>query len=88
MKFVSLVKQVPLTMNTVQILFEQYKVLPPRVRRELKELINQEEEERVPLREQIREGLKEIRLVREGKLQAKSADKFLAELRKEMADER
>lgn len=76
-------------MNTAQILFEQYKVLPPRVRRELKELINQEEdEEKVPLREQIREGLKEIRLIQEGKLQAKSADEFLAELKKEMADER
>lgn len=76
-------------MNTVQILFEQYKVLPPRVRRELKELINQkEEEEKVPLREQIREGLKEVRLIQEGKLQAKSADEFLEELRKEMADER
>lgn len=38
-------------MKTAQILFEQYKVLPPRVRRELKELINQEEdEEKMPLR--------------------------------------
>lgn len=71
-------------MNTVQILFEQYKVLSPLVRRELKELINQEEaEERVPLREQIREGLEKIRLVREGKLQAKT----LSELLKEISDE-
>lgn len=76
-------------MSTVQILFEQYKVLPPRLQQQLKTLINQEvDEEKVPLIEQIREGLKEVRLVKEGKLQAQSADEFLAELRKEMADGR
>jgi len=76
-------------MSTVQILFEQYKVLPLRLQRQLKTLINQEaDEEKVPLIEQIREGLTEVRLVKEGKLQAQSADEFLAELRKEMADER
>ena len=71
-------------MSTAQILFEQYKVLPPRIKRELKTLINQEaEEEKVPLREQIRQGMKEIRLVKEGKLQAQT----LSELLKEMQDE-
>ncbi len=76
-------------MSTAQILFEQYKVLPPRIQRELKTLINQEEaDEHVPLREQIRQGMKEIRLIKEGKLEAKSADDFLAELREELAHER
>ena len=71
-------------MSTAQILFEQYKVLPPRIQRELKTLINQEEEEEhVPLREQIRQGLKEVRLIKEGKLEAKS----LGELLKEIQDE-
>ncbi|HEY0110830.1 MAG TPA: hypothetical protein VGB67_14420 [Fibrella sp.] len=71
-------------MSTAQILFEQYKVLPPHIKRELKTLINQEaEEEKVPLREQIRHGMKEIRLVKEGKLQAQT----LSELLKEMQDE-
>ena len=71
-------------MSTAQILFEQYKVLPPRIKRELKTLINQEaEEEKVPLREQIRQGMKEIRLIKEGKLQAQT----LGELLKEMQDE-
>ena len=65
-------------MSTAQILFEQYKVLPPRIQRELKTLINQEEaDEHVPLREQIRQGMKEIRLIKEGKLEAKSPDDFL-----------
>lgn len=76
-------------MTTAQVLFEQYKVLPPRIRHELKELINDDDDdEKVPLREQIRQGMKEIRLIKDGKLKAKSADEFLAELRKEMANER
>lgn len=42
-------------MTTAQVLFEQYKVLPSRIRHELKELINDDDDdERVPLREQIR----------------------------------
>jgi hypothetical protein len=74
----------PLTMRTAQILFEQYKVLPPRVRRELKELIDEDEaDEKVPLIEQIREGMNEIRLIKQGKLQAKTLDEVL----KEIADE-
>nr|WP_293844903.1 hypothetical protein [uncultured Arsenicibacter sp.] len=75
-------------MTTAQILFEQYKVLPSRVKRELKEMIIQEEaEDVVPLKDQIKEGLKEIKLIKEGKLKAKSADVFLAELRQELANE-
>ncbi len=71
-------------MSTAQILFEQYKVLPPRIKRELKTLINQEEaDEHVPLREQIRQGMKEVRLINEGKLQAKSADELLKEIQDE-----
>jgi hypothetical protein len=76
-------------MTTAQVLFEQYKVLPPRIRHELKELINEgDEDEKVPLREQIRQGMKEIRLIKDGKLKAKSADEFLAELREEMTNGR
>jgi predicted HTH domain antitoxin len=71
-------------MSTAQILYEQYKVLPPRIQRELKTLIIQDEEEKIPLVEQIREGMKEVRLIQAGKLKAKSADEFLAELREEI----
>ncbi|MBO0930002.1 hypothetical protein [Fibrella aquatilis] len=75
-------------MSTAQILFEQYKVRPPRIRRELKTLIDQEAaDEKVPLREQIRQGMREVRLVKEGKLKAQSLGEFLADLSKEIADE-
>ncbi len=75
-------------MRTAQILFEQYKVLPPRIRRELKALIDEDErEEKVPLIEQIREGMQEIRLIKQGKVKTKSARAFLAEHRQEMTNE-
>lgn len=69
-------------MSTAEILFKQYQVLPPRIRRELKNLIDQEEQddEKVPVIEQIREGMKEVRLVRQGKLQAKTLSEVLNEL--------
>jgi hypothetical protein len=70
-------------MSTAQVLFEQYKVLPPRIRHELKELINEDEEEKVPLREQIRQGMKEIRLIKEGKLKAKTLGELLQEIKDE-----
>lgn len=68
-------------MSTAQILYEQYKVLPPRLQRELKKLINEDdEEEKVPLLDQIREGMKEIRLIKDGKLKAKTLREVLDEL--------
>lgn len=71
-------------MTTAQVLFEQYKVLPPRIRHELKELINEDEEdEKVPLLEQIRQGMKEVRLIKDGKLKAKSLSEVLQEIRDE-----
>ncbi|GAB2577399.1 hypothetical protein [Spirosoma areae] len=54
-------------MSTAQIIYEQYKVLPKRVRQELKALIISEEESQ-PLLAQIEQGLKEFKLIREGKL--------------------
>jgi hypothetical protein len=75
-------------MSTAQILFEQYKVLPPRIRRELKELIDEEEvDKKTPLLEQIREGMQEIRLIRQGKVKPKPAREFLAEFRQDVANE-
>lgn len=71
-------------MTTAQVLFEQYKVLPPRIRHELKELINEDDEdEKVPLREQIRQGMKEIRLIKDGKLKAKTLGELLQEIKDE-----
>jgi hypothetical protein len=57
-------------MSTAQIIYEQYKVLPKKVRNELIELIIGEEEEKEPLIEQIAQGLREVKLIREGKLKA------------------
>ncbi len=54
-----------------QIIHEQYKVLPKKVQNELKSLINSEnDEENVRLIEQITKGLREVKLIREGKLRA------------------
>jgi hypothetical protein len=57
-------------MSTAQIIYEQYKVLPKKVRNELIELIIGEEEEKEPLIEQIAQGLREVKLIREEKLKA------------------
>jgi len=70
-------------MSTAQIIYEQYKVLPKRVRQELKELIIREEEpENQPLLAQIGQGLNEVKLIREGKLPRKT----FADLKREMSD--
>ncbi len=62
-------------MTTAQIIYEQYKVLPKRVRQELKSLIISEEEVEKPfsLMEEIEESLKQVKLIREGKLPRKNA---------------
>ena len=70
-------------MSTAQIIYEQYKVLPKRVRQELKSLIVSEEEgESQPLLAQIEQGLKEVKLIREGKL----PERTFADLKREMRD--
>lgn len=71
-------------MSTAQIIYEQYKVLPKRVRQELKLLIISEEETEKPfsLMEDIEQGLKEVKLIREGKLPRRT----FADLKKEMND--
>lgn len=61
-------------MSTAQIIYEQYKVLPKRVRQELKALIINEEEVEKPLSlmEEIKESLKQVKLIREGKMPKKN----------------
>ncbi len=68
-------------MSTAQIIYEQYKVLPKRVRQELKALIISEEESQ-PLMAQIEQGLKEVQLIREGKLPRRT----FADLQRELKD--
>jgi hypothetical protein len=55
-------------MSTAQIIYEQYKVLPKRVREELKALIVNEENQELTLMQEIEEGLKEVKLMKEGKI--------------------
>ena len=70
-------------MSTAQIIYEQYKVLPKRVQKELKALIiSENEEESQPLIAQIEQGLKEVKLIREGKLPRRT----FADLKREMDD--
>ena len=58
-------------MSTAQIIYEQYKVLPKKVQNELIALINKNnDEENVRLIDQVTQGLREVKLIREGKLKA------------------
>ena len=60
-------------MSTAQIIYEQYKVLPKRVRQELKELIISEEVQKpLSLMDEIEESLKQVKLIREGKMPKKN----------------
>ncbi len=54
-------------MNTAQIIYEQYRILPKRVRTELKALILKEDEP-ISLMEEIEAGLKEVKLMQEEKI--------------------
>jgi hypothetical protein len=72
-------------MSTAQIIYEQYKVLPKKVQNELKSLINSEnDEENVRLIEQVTQGLREVKLIREGKLPRKT----FQELKREISSEK
>ena len=71
-------------MSTAQIIYEQYKVLPKRVRQELKKLIISEEENENPLSlmEEIELSLKQAKLIQEGKLPRRTFE----DLKREMHD--
>ncbi len=69
-------------MSTAQVLYQQYKVLPKGIQKELKTLIISEDEEKTPLIEQIAQGLREVKLIREGKLPRKT----FQDLKREMAN--
>ena len=67
-------------MSTAQIIYEQYRVLPKRIRKELKELIIKEEEE-MTLMEGLEQSLKEVKLMREGKMPSRTFDDLKREMR-------
>lgn len=61
-------------MSTAQIIYEQYKVLPKRIREELKALIVNEDNQEQPLTlmQEIEESLKQVKLIKEGKMPKKN----------------
>ena len=61
-------------MSTAQIIYEQYRVLPKRVQKELKALIISENEQEKPLTlmEELEESLKQVKLIQEGKMLRKN----------------
>lgn len=67
-------------MSTAQIIYEQYRVLPKRIRKELKGLIIKEEEE-MTLMEGLEQSLKEVKLMHEGKMPVRTFDDLKRDLR-------
>lgn len=75
------------TMSTAQILYDQYKVLPKKLRKELKQLINNGDEDEVfddISMNAIKGALEDVKLLRVGKLKTRP----IADLLKELADEK
>ena len=74
-------------MSTAQILYEQYNVLPKKVKAELKALINKEDEDALTdiSLPAIQRGLDSIKKLKEGKVKTTNARQFLAELKEELA---
>ena len=83
-------------MTTAQVLFEQYKVLPQRIRRELKQMID-EAEKPAPKQEEdeddddtgdtirismkaLKDSIREVKKLKAGKQKVTSWDDFLKEL--------
>lgn len=67
-------------MSTAQILFEQYKVLPPKIQAELKSLILEEEETIEISVKHLKEAVKEINLLKQGKAKTRPIEDLLSEL--------
>jgi|JI7StandDraft_1071085.scaffolds.fasta_scaffold73517_4 PHP family Zn ribbon phosphoesterase len=68
-------------MSTAQILYKQYKALPKRLQNELKQLINTEEEELIEINlPEFKKAVKQVKLLREGKIQARPVSELIKEL--------
>jgi hypothetical protein len=68
-------------MSTAQIIFEQYQILPKRVKKELFGMISKEHDDYVQVNlSSLITGLEELKLVREGKKKSTPARDFLLEM--------
>jgi hypothetical protein len=71
-------------MNTAKILYEQYKILPKKIKAELKALIDSENEEMIEISlPAFKEAVRDVKRLKEGKLKTKDAREFLKELENE-----
>lgn len=70
-------------MSTAQGFYEVYKALPKKVQQEVRRLIETENEDKVPLLTQVEEGLKDVKLMQEGKKPKRSVRDLIRELRNE-----
>jgi hypothetical protein len=70
-------------MTQVRAIYELYKYLPEKDKHKLKKLITDEDIEVAPVIDQIRDGLREIKAIREGKATVVDLDDFLNEMRNE-----
>jgi len=70
-------------MNTARIIYEQYKVLPKRVREELKALIVSEDEPEVAnsLMAEIEQGLEEVLAMKEGRIPVRTFEDIKRDMR-------
>lgn len=75
-------------MSTAQIIYEQYKVLPKRVPEELKALIVNEDNQEPPLTlmQEIEESLKQVKLMKEGKIPKRTWADLKKEIQKPQVD--
>lgn len=69
-------------MSTAQVIYEQYKILPKRIKEELKSLIISENDQPLSLMQEIEEGLKEVKLMREGKVPTRT----FSDLKRSLSD--
>lgn len=84
-------------MTTAQVLFQQYQVLPKRIRQELKQLIDEAEKPPVDDDEDddengdtirismkaLRDSIREVKLLKAGKQKGRPIEELLAELKRE-----
>ncbi|MEZ4901005.1 MAG: hypothetical protein R2822_04230 [Spirosomataceae bacterium] len=71
-------------MSTAQILYEQFKVLPEPLKKELKALINSEEDIVEISLPALYESIRQVKLLKQCKLKTTSAREFLAEMKENL----
>ncbi|MPR34598.1 hypothetical protein [Salmonirosea aquatica] len=70
-------------MDTARILYEQYKVLPKKIRKELKALIISEDEPESTntLMAEIEQGLEEVLAMKEGRIPVRTFEEIKRDMR-------